>query len=128
MTLFRIWIIGCLVKFGVTQILDKVVFESLKGYTKITKVFDKPEVALQGIFLRESYDYIIVGASPAGCVLANRLTEDTSVYVLLVEAGAAPYDIVNIPAVADYLQDTDYNWGYVSEVQNNSCLCEIPFR
>ena len=46
-----------------------------------------PELAAQGPTANSTYDYIIVGASPGGAVLARRLTEDAGTNVLLIEAG-----------------------------------------
>lgn len=67
------------------------------------------------------YDFVIVGASPTGCVLANRLTENPEWKVLLLEAGERENLFVKVPVFAAYMQSTSYNWGYVAEPQNYSC-------
>jgi len=64
----------------------------------------------------ESYDYIIVGAGSAGCVLANRLTEDGS-SVLLLEAGKWDRDpLIHIPAaIGKIFPERLHDWGYFME-------------
>lgn len=65
-----------------------------------------------------TYDYIIVGAGSAGCVLANRLSEDPSKQVLLLEAGGPdkhPY--IHIPGAYPKLHRSAVDWGYWSEPQ-----------
>jgi choline dehydrogenase-like flavoprotein len=62
------------------------------------------------------YDYIIVGAGSAGCVLAARLTEDPNVRVLLLEAGCADSaKEVRIPAAFSKLYKTSVDWNYSTE-------------
>src|SRR4051794_8177285 len=59
------------------------------------------------------FDYVIVGAGSAGCVLAARLSEDPDVSVLLVEAG--PPDTkenVHVPAAFGQLMKTDVDWDF----------------
>lgn len=68
------------------------------------------------------YDFVIIGSGPAGCVLANRLSENTNWNILLIEAGKTETLVQNIPAIAAFFQSTDYNWGYVAEAQEGSCL------
>jgi choline dehydrogenase-like flavoprotein len=59
------------------------------------------------------YDYVIVGAGSAGCVLANRLSEDPDVRVLLLEAGGADTgDLIQMPAAFTALFRTNHDWDY----------------
>ena len=63
------------------------------------------------------YDYIIVGAGSAGCVLAHRLTEDPSTRVLLIEAGPRDRHFwIHVPlGYGKLFARTDVNWAYQSE-------------
>jgi len=64
------------------------------------------------------FDYIIVGAGSAGCVLANRLSEDPSNKVLLLEAGAPDKKLeIKIPGAYTKLHRSEVDWGFWSEPQ-----------
>jgi choline dehydrogenase len=67
--------------------------------------------------LKKTYDYIIVGAGSAGCVVANRLSEGGNRSVLLLEAGPRDGSIImRMPAALGLpLESTRFNWGYKSE-------------
>lgn len=64
------------------------------------------------------YDYIIVGAGSAGCVIAHRLTEQPATSVLLLEA-SGPDDRRDflIPYATWQLQHTELDWAYYAEPQ-----------
>lgn len=63
------------------------------------------------------FDYVIVGAGAGGCALANRLSRDSSVRVLLLEAGPEDTNVwMKIPAgVPRVVADPKVSWNYVSE-------------
>jgi choline dehydrogenase len=63
------------------------------------------------------YDYIVIGAGSAGCVLANRLSADPKLTVLLIEAGGRDrHPLVQLPMLMGKLMHSRiYNWQYETE-------------
>ncbi|XP_006018049.1 choline dehydrogenase, mitochondrial [Alligator sinensis] len=99
------------------------ILKNLLGHMKLSHTFSKLTSDNTG-----SFSYIIVGAGSAGCVLANRLTEDPLSTVLLLEAG--PKDTllgskrlmwkIHMPAALIYnLCDDKYNWYYHTTLQKH---------
>ncbi|EWC60559.1 Choline dehydrogenase [Actinokineospora spheciospongiae] len=70
--------------------------------------------------VRESFDYVVVGAGSAGCVLAARLSEDPGTSVLLLEAGGPDdADELHIPAAFSSLFKTRWDWNYETVEQKH---------
>jgi len=72
-----------------------------------------------GIFMRTEFDYVIVGAGSAGCVMASRLSEDPSVSVCLLEAGGRDRDLrIHVPGMlGEMLGSRGNNWNYYTAPQ-----------
>ncbi|XP_046384796.1 glucose dehydrogenase [FAD, quinone]-like [Ischnura elegans] len=81
---------------------------------------------------RAVYDFVIVGGGSAGCVLANRLSENPAWQILLLEAGGDEPIPARVPGLVETLWNTDVDWAYRSVPQTTSCLgydgrrCPIP--
>jgi len=65
----------------------------------------------------DDFDYIVVGAGSAGCVLASRLTEDGKSRVLLLEFGGSDRSVrIQMPAALSIpMNMPKYNWGFATE-------------
>lgn len=61
-----------------------------------------------------------MGAGSAGSILASRLSEDGD-KILLIEAGGMPSSLINIPIISPALQESIYDWRYVTTPQAHAC-------
>ena len=67
--------------------------------------------------MAETYDYIVIGAGSAGCVIANRLSEDKNKKILILEAGGNDKSVtVSMPAALSIpMNSKRFNWGLKTE-------------
>ncbi|XP_075531979.1 glucose dehydrogenase [FAD, quinone]-like [Dermacentor variabilis] len=84
--------------------------------------FGERIVPFQSEHIQKEYDYVIVGGGSAGAVLANRLTEDLTATVLLIEAGGIENEVSDIPLIAATMQMSPLDWAYRTEPQKTSCF------
>ncbi|XP_063389013.1 glucose dehydrogenase [FAD, quinone] [Cydia fagiglandana] len=79
-------------------------------------------------YLREQYDFVIVGGGSAGAVMANRLSEIEGWNVLLLEAGGHETDISDVPLLSLYLHKSKLDWKYRTQPQDTACQAMIDKR
>jgi len=79
-----------------------------------------PQDSTRYVTNNEEFDFIIVGGGNAGCVLANKLSENIKWKVLLIEAGGDPFPITQIPNLWDRSLNSLGDWQYKIEPDNTT--------
>ena len=105
-------------------VLIRVVFWILLAYNALKVVTWVPrKCPVNTLDYDKEYDYIIVGAGSAGSVVANRLSENPNVTVLLIEAGGVDtWEKIHVPLAYIQLQLSEVDWQYTTVPQKQACL------
>ncbi|CAG9568492.1 unnamed protein product [Danaus chrysippus] len=112
-----------------SELVEELPHETMNSNSKITQ---KEKVLKTRAKKSSKYDFIIVGAGSAGCVLANRLSEVTSWKILLLEAGSEEPDITMMPAAIRVLGGSNIDWNYNTQPEELTCrsmtnhMCKWP--
>jgi len=78
--------------------------------------------------MAKGYDYVIVGGGSSGCVLANRLTQDATCQVLLLEAGGKDsHPLIHMPVGFAKMTTGPHTWGLLTAPQRHANNREIPY-
>ncbi|XP_062618936.1 alcohol dehydrogenase [acceptor]-like [Saccostrea cucullata] len=114
-------ICGCIIEYRWT-ILGILLFCLL--YYHVVQEMEKRDLkGGENKEINNHYSYIIVGAGSAGCVLANRLSEDLGSSVLIVEAGGSEneHEMMHVPFMSGVLQGTKHDWDFRTAPQKFTC-------
>ncbi|VEN36602.1 unnamed protein product [Callosobruchus maculatus] len=101
--------------------LRNVAIKVMNESAELTNAFSHYSDDLPPQTVTEEFDFIVVGASPSGSVLANRLSEIEGWSVLLLEAGGEPSILTRLAPSATAFSSTEYDWGYYAEQQDSFC-------
>eukprot|EP01083_Nonionella_stella_P132739 403594_1 len=107
---------------GCRDLLDKAIQRILADQHRIRRLEKELEKPTE---LDDAYDYIIVGGGTAGCVIANKLSQNPGVSVLVLEAGGDDRDIpeIRVPGFCGALQRSSIDWTFSSVPQGKTDAC-----
>ncbi|PQE06752.1 glucose-methanol-choline oxidoreductase protein [Rutstroemia sp. NJR-2017a BBW] len=104
------------------QVVSKAALLAILAHTSITSALPQATATAASASKKSSTpDYVIVGGGPAGFVLAEQLSRNSSVTVVLLEAGpdTSGVEAIDVPGYAPTLLDTQYTWNYSSQPDSN---------